>query len=174
MTTLLLASSCHQQQTFLDSVPIDIVNKHNPIQIDIYDIVDSISYIPLETSNNCLLGDIQCVKKDDDVFFVKDIKGIFVFDKEGRFKNEIGRRGNGPGEYFYIDNFYLDRKNKLVCLIFNAKKQILQYDYDGNYVSTLHFDENDMNIESVMMCGEDEFLAYYPLPNDVFHGDSEE
>ena len=61
MTTLLLASSCHQQQTFLDSVPIDIVNKHNPIQIDIYDIVDSISYIPLETSNNCLLGDIQCV-----------------------------------------------------------------------------------------------------------------
>lgn len=23
------------------------------------------------------------------------------------------------------------------------------------------------------MCGEDEFLAYYPLPNDVFHGDSE-
>ena len=173
MTTLLLASSCHQQQTFLDSVPIDIVNKHNPIQIDIYDIVDSISYIPLETSNNCLLGDIQCVKKDDDVFFVKDIKGIFVFDKEGRFKNEIGRRGNGPGEYFYIDNFYLDRKNKLVCLIFNAKKQILQYDYDGNYVSTLHFDENDMNIESVMMCGEDEFLAYYPLPNDVFHGDSE-
>lgn len=173
MTTLLLASSCHQQQTFLDSVPIDIVNKHNPIQIDIYDIVDSISYIPLETSNNCLLGDIQCVKKDDDVFFVKDIKGIFVFDKEGRFKNEIGRRGNGPGEYFYIDNFYLDRKNKLVCLIFNAKKQILQYDYNGNYVSTLHFDENDMNIESVMMCGEDEFLAYYPLPNDVFHGDSE-
>ena len=85
--------------------------------------------------------------------------GIFVFDKEGRFKNEIGRRGNGPGEYFYIDNFYLDRKNKLVCLIFNAKKQILQYDYDGNYVSTLHFDENDMNIESVMMCGEDEFLG---------------
>lgn len=93
--------------------------------------------------------------------------------KKDSFKNEIGRRGNGPGEYFYIDNFYLDRKNKLVCLIFNAKKQILQYDYDGNYVSTLHFDENDMNIESVMMCGEDEFLAYYPLPNDVFHGDSE-
>ena len=45
------------------------------------------------------------------------------------------------------------------------RKQIFQYYYDGNYVSTLHFDENDMNIESVMMCGEDEFLAYYPLPN---------
>lgn len=44
---------------------------------------------------------------------MKDIKGIFVFDKEGRFKNEIGRRGNGPGEYFYIDNFYLDRKISL-------------------------------------------------------------
>ena len=59
-----------------------------------------------------MLGELQRTKRDGDFYFVEDTKGLFVFGKDGRFLNEIGHKGNAPGEYLYMDNFYLDRKNK--------------------------------------------------------------
>ena len=43
-------SSCRQQSLPNSLEAINIINKDRPIELDIYDIVDSISYIPLETS----------------------------------------------------------------------------------------------------------------------------
>ena len=51
-----------------------------------------------------------------EIYFVKDSRGLFVFDEEGYFINEISHRGIGPDEYVYSDNFYLDRDNKLYVL----------------------------------------------------------
>lgn len=137
-----------------------------------YDIVDSVKYVPLRTSE-CLLSDIECIKNDGNFYFVKDSRGLFVFDEEGYFINEISHRGIGPDEYVYSDNFYLDRDNKLVCLICNSMRKILQYTYSGTYFNTIQLDAKDANIESALMCGEGELIAYYPLPNNYSQSKSE-
>ena len=124
VAVIILMSSCRQQPSLNGLEAINIINKDRPIELDIYDIVDSISYIPLETSEKCLLGELQRTKRDGDFYFVEDAKGLFVFGKDGRFLNEIGHKGNAPGEYLYMDNFYLDRKNKQVCIINNVQKRI--------------------------------------------------
>ncbi len=105
MIIFLTMSSCQRQVScHKDGIEIiDILNKDCPIQIDLYDIVDSIKYIPLETSE-CLLSDIECIKNDGNFYFVKDSRGLFVFDEEGHFINEISHRGIGPDEYVYSDN----------------------------------------------------------------------
>ena len=83
MIIFLTMSSCQRQVScHKDGIEIiDILNKDCPIQIDLYDIVDSIKYIPLETSE-CLLSDIECIKNDGNFYFVKDSRGLFVFDEE--------------------------------------------------------------------------------------------
>lgn len=174
MIVFLAVSSCQRQVScHKDGIEIiDVLNKDCPIQIDLYDIVDSIKYIPLETSK-CLLSDIECIKNDGKFYFVKDSKGLFVFDEEGHFINEISHRGIGPNEYIYSDNFYLDRDNKLVCLICNSARKILQYTYTGIFSNVIQLDAKDANIEFAMMCGEGELLAYYPLPNDYSQSKSE-
>ncbi|MBV4087844.1 6-bladed beta-propeller [Bacteroides thetaiotaomicron] len=174
MIIFLTMSSCQRQVScHKDGIEIiDILNKDCPIQIDLYDIVDSIKYIPLETSE-CLLSDIECIKNDGNFYFVKDSRGLFVFDEEGHFINEISHRGIGPDEYVYSDNFYLDRDNKLVCLICNSARKILQYSYIGTYSNTIQLNAKDANIESAMMCGEGELIAYYPLSNDYSLSKSE-
>ena len=174
MIVFLAVSSCQRQvPCHKDGIEIiDVLNKDCPIQIDLYDIVDSIKYIPLETSK-CLLSDIECIKNDGKFYFVKDSKGLFVFDEEGHFINEISHRGIGPNEYIYSDNFYLDRDNKLVCLICNSARKILQYTYTGIFSNVIQLDAKDANIEFAMMCGEGELLAYYPLPNDYSQSKSE-
>ena len=174
MIIFLTMSSCQRQVSNHkgDVEIIDVLNRNNPIQINLYDIVDSVKYVPLRTSE-CLLSDIECIKNDGNFYFVKDSRGLFVFDEEGYFINEISNRGIGPDEYVYSDNFYLDRDNKLVCLICNSTRKILQYTYSGTYFNTIQLDAKDANIESAMMCGEGELIAYYPLPNDYSQSKSE-
>ena len=174
MIIFLTMSSCQRQVSNHkgDVEIIDVLNRNNPIQINLYDIVDSVKYVPLRTSE-CLLSDIECIKNDGNFYFVKDSRGLFVFDEEGYFINEISHRGIGPDEYVYSDNFYLDRDNKLVCLICNSTRKILQYTYSGTYFNTIQLDAKDANIESAMMCGEGELIAYYLLPNDYSQSKSE-
>jgi hypothetical protein len=174
MIIFLTMSSCQRQVSNHkgDVEIIDVLNRNNPIQINLYDIVDSVKYVPLRTSE-CLLSDIECIKNDGNFYFVKDSRGLFVFDEEGYFINEISHRGIGPDEYVYSDNFYLDRDNKLVCLICNSMRKILQYTYSGTYFNTIQLDAKDANIESALMCGEGELIAYYPLPNNYSQSKSE-
>ena len=50
VAVIILMSSCRRQPLLNGLEAINIVNTDRPIELDIYDIVDSISYIPLETS----------------------------------------------------------------------------------------------------------------------------
>lgn len=48
------------------------------------------------------------VDKDENVFIMELKHGkIFVFDKEGKFLNTIGKRGEGPGEFRMAFSFFL-------------------------------------------------------------------
>lgn len=174
MIISLSLSSCQQQRAYHhdDTEMINVLNRDNPIQIDLYDIVDSVKYTFLET-NKCLLSDIECIKRDESFYFIKDSRGIFVFDINGHYVSEISHRGVGPEEYDYADNFYLDRDNKLVCIICNAEKKILQYTYTGTYFNTIRIDAKDANIEFIMKCKSGEHIAYYPLPNDYTKSENE-
>lgn len=52
-------------------------------------------------------------------------------------------------------------------------RKILQYTYSGTYFNTIQLDAKDANIESALMCGEGELIAYYPLPNNYSQSKSE-
>ncbi|WP_418439532.1 6-bladed beta-propeller [Barnesiella intestinihominis] len=145
---------------------ITVLNSTNPLQVDLKDMVDSIEYIVLETTDSCLLSDILCVKRDGAFYFVRDTKGLYVFDGEGKFLNEISRRGPGPEEYIYLDNFYLDRERKHVCLILSAQKRILQYSYRGEYIGTITLEARSSGLSYARVDNAGNLIAYYPLRND--------
>ena len=62
----------------------------------------SIEYVPLETTPDCLIDYWPCFYLTDDYIIVSCVaKKAFLFDrKSGRFIHEIGKRGQGPGEYY--------------------------------------------------------------------------
>ena len=80
-------------------------------------IVDSIKYIPLETNDSVLLGNKAYIAYgDSNDIFIKNNKLIYRFDTNGRFKNTIGRIGNGPGEFNLIQNISVNRYIKEIYL----------------------------------------------------------
>ena len=98
--------------------------------------IDSIKYIPLETLPECNIEEIQkivCYKGD---FYTWDYNSILKFDTNGKFIQEIGKRGRGPKEYARVREFTI-RSDKLYI---NEGRKIVAYStIDGSYVSTYPF-----------------------------------
>lgn len=144
----LIFLSCVNKDT-TESVSTTFSNvKH--IKIDIKDaeekilssIVDSISYVFLETNDSCLIGNIDKVVAYNNRFYILDkekSKTLFIFDARGKLITKINRKGKGPGEYSTPDDFVIDKEEKTVEIYNRALKKILKFNMDGKFLSEFHF-----------------------------------
>ncbi len=124
------------------------VRKNELIKIDLtkYDLsdmqigdadmfIDTMWYVPLETSDRCLIGETQKMEFDDSSFFVLDrynAKGVFRFSLNGSFLNRIGQSGKGPGEYNEVTDFSLiDNK---VAIYDQQTNKMSFYSKDGVFL----------------------------------------
>lgn len=134
-----------------NGIAIDL-DGENQKEIRFSSFVDSISYIPLETREDCLIGKIEDIILSDSILFVlnEEQNTIFQFDRQGKFLRKIAKAGNGPGEYPVINQMAYNEKRQSISL---ASSKIIEYDLYGNlkneftvpfYVSDLYqFDNGD-------------------------------
>lgn len=88
----------------------------------------------LETNNDVLIGNISSVQIYNDTIFVLDInkaRGLFMFDKDGRFLKRIGNVGKGTGEYINPNDFTIDKQNKHIYILDTRAQKILKYDLNS-------------------------------------------
>lgn len=93
--------------------------------------------IPLETTEECVVGEVSNLFVDDNLIFLVDTwcRQISVFDMNGKFQNHIGRKGHAKGEYVSMYSVTLDTRHKRVCFIDEDSQKLLFYDYKGNFLS---------------------------------------
>ncbi len=145
---------------------IEILNVDAPLKITYDDVVDSVSYIALE-SENCPIGDIRNIKRDGNRLFVQDRGGLYIFDTSGSFISKVGEKGNAAHEYINMDAVYLDKKNKHVCIVTSPKYKLLTYSYEGDFISVEPLPEDAGMISSVSSLGDGSLIAYNVLSYDV-------
>ena len=101
---ILFCISCSDQQQRNTCLTVDFVNSpQRPIYMD--ELFDQIEIVPLETTTDCLLmGEPSILAlTDSSVVLANQTRDAFLFNrKDGRFIHEVGKRGNGPNEYFYL------------------------------------------------------------------------
>ncbi|WP_294628045.1 6-bladed beta-propeller [uncultured Bacteroides sp.] len=62
--------------------------------------------IPLETSDSCLLGEIEKIIKRNGIIYVKSRNNpLMLFDEKGRFLHTAGKIGTGSEEYSMLVDF---------------------------------------------------------------------
>ena len=135
--------SCSRQKTPLLSLKTFYIEKaFNMKQEIVYidSLCDSISIIPLETSDEILMaGHGRCYLYNNLLFIHHSGYNmndrLSVFDLSGKYLRDIGRRGQGPGEYISIMTpigvFF---NNDKVYLIDNRAHAILCYTLNGAFV----------------------------------------
>ncbi|MDR2036799.1 MAG: 6-bladed beta-propeller [Bacteroidales bacterium] len=143
----LLVSSCvnnHAQITStqkneeLITIDLDAISEGDSLKLS--SVFKPVETIILETNENCLIGEINAIQAFDDYLFILDMhqaKGLFVFNREGKFIRRIGSIGKGPGEYTFPRDFTIDPDKKEIYLLDFNTNSIHLYTLEGVYQRTI-------------------------------------
>lgn len=118
----------------------------NKREIFLSEIAESIEYIPLETSNESLIGNVLDVQLTDDYIFIsqriRDNKPLLQFDRSGNFIRQIGKIGRGPEEYVAMRGFSIDRDKEIIYVLASYNGKVLSYSFDGDYINSFKFPQS--------------------------------
>jgi hypothetical protein len=161
----LYAVSCYENLSFPvneDSIVVDIdLSVDEPIHITQF--VDSVSFVKLETCEDCLIGLIKSVVLCDSLFFIHETKtsSILVFDIYGKYQWKISKKGKGPGEYVKISQMMVNEKSKKVIIYDEFTKKMIFYSFDGKFdKEIIRFNNGALIRDMIDIPGG--FLCYTP------------
>jgi hypothetical protein len=101
-------------------------------------------FVKLETTEKCLIGEVKHIKVTENRIFILDsstAKALFVFDYEGKFLFKVGSRGQGPGEYYSIDDFFIDEAKQQIIIYDGDMRNLYHYDWRGVFVNKHSFSD---------------------------------
>ncbi len=149
ISLFIVCSGCNSKNRVLKEIKIDgqkitVINLDQvPKQervIPLSELFSDFQEIPLETREECLIQNTMIELSEDDIFVgTQNFPGparLYRFDMNGKFLNEIGRPGRGPGEHSgYMQDFirYYDKDSTIIVVwnadnpqLFNLRGQLLQ------------------------------------------------
>ena len=145
----------------VEDIPIISLNKVDISNNNLPVVINKFIYIPLETTGNNNIGQIEEIFKTTNQIIIKDHEDIiFIFSLEGKFINQINRKGKGPEEYVRIDDISIDPDYQFLEITDGAQKKIIIYDLSGNFVTSANYENKAMN--SIFM--DDATIVNYVPP----------
>jgi hypothetical protein len=132
--------------------------------IDISEFVDSVKFIRLDNSSECLIGEIQKVVFYDGSYYIQDNKAssVFVFDETGKFKFKILKKGRGPGEYLQITRMLIDYSNRQILIYDVTMRKMIYYTLDGEFIKDINGFSSGAVIRDLILLQDGSFLCYTP------------
>ena len=157
---LLLFCSCVDKKPS-DGCPVLRVSLERQ-EVSMKDLFSRLEVIPLETNDSCLLvfpDKVLCANGRYEVFDHKRF-ALFLFDEEGQFVRQVGRRGEGVGEYREVYDVAHDSRNGHICLL-SPFWEMFVYDAEGRFLERLQLPEKS-NYQALMDYGD--YFVTWTLP----------
>lgn len=125
--------------------------------------VDTIEIIPLETTDENMIGEITRIIFSDEKYYVRSTNGmqngkLFVFDETGKFIGRIGKNGNGPGEFVDFNDFAITNDNHVVVADYH---RLLHFDSEGRFLNSIKM---NFSAAEIVSSHDNEIIAYLVLP----------
>lgn len=129
---------------FEDTIYVDAASQDQPT----YDsFVNGIEFIPLETTDSSLIGEVKGLVVTDDKIFVNSAREeILCFDISGKFLFRVGRIGRAPGEY--ISPYSISVCDNIVYVLCQESGKVLCYDAVlGKHINDISLNKFYVQIE---------------------------
>ena len=126
---------CHAQNNKPEI--IQLVNSSSyGHELKLSDIAKQITYIPLETKDNCLIGNRYDVYLSKEFIFVNSGGIIFQFTSKGKFIRQVNVNGQGPGEGSAY-SMTIDEDSQMIYIRLLNSRGILVFNTEGKYIRTI-------------------------------------
>ena len=158
-----------------EDVNIRPADKHVPFYDEIgkYDnnlssIASGVRFVKLDDEplfRDYLVYDVQ---QCDSFLFLLGGEYIFMYDESGHFLRQIGSKGQGPGEYVFLNApLQLDEKNRVVYVADGYTNRFLSYDFEGNLLKDIRYDsewDQAYLLDSTILAINTEYVSHF-LPH---------
>ncbi|MBR3625519.1 MAG: 6-bladed beta-propeller [Bacteroidaceae bacterium] len=106
--------------------------------LNLSDAAERVEIVKLETTGQSLISDIEHIQVTNSDIWITHYKDQYVyrFSRDGKFKNRVGKIGQGPEEYTRLSSFWIDESSKEVYIL-SSVYGVKVYDYEGHYIRTL-------------------------------------
>lgn len=136
---ILTLNSCKTRSTSAESPVQAIINISDAKTMNYQPLLDSINYVPLETTDLSLIGNIGKIYVTPSNILIFDSKqtAILLFDKEGKFIRKIGQKGRGPEEYLFFNEIVFERKTEIIYAHERYLNKIFKYNLKGELLEQI-------------------------------------
>lgn len=174
--SIIVLTSCRQQReeiviTDIPSASLSVAEsedffnlnlKDSPLKNDfILSAIDSIEFLPLETTENSIIGKIGSVDFVDDYVIVSDAQApgkVYAFKSDGSFSHPIGSIGEGAGEYSSANQVF-SANNKIHIYDWKLSKLFI-YNVDGTFISSIDFSK-PTSPQNIYPIGSEYYIGTY-------------
>lgn len=121
----------------------------------------SATILPLEENENSIVSsECEVLELNGDYFLVnKQLRNCIRFDKDGKYKNQVGQSGRAGNEFLDISSVQIEGDELLIYS--NAKSNIFRYSVDGELLEII---ETGVLAQQLLKVG-DEYYAYFGYDN---------
>lgn len=119
---------------------VDKIDLKAAIPMD--EFASSVTCIPLETSDSCLIKGIQKCIETKDFFFISSDGKLYKFTVAGKFLRLIGNIGQGPEEYVGVKDFQINEIDSILYIMDYFGRKMIKYDFDGNFLSSFRLPDD--------------------------------
>ena len=96
-----------------------------------------LEYVELETTDNSLVGYVERIVVNDSLIYIKSDGSLHLFERNGKFRNSIGRVGQGPKEVISIFDFAVDAENQEVYILDLQGQKINVYKNNNTFLRSI-------------------------------------
>lgn len=140
------------------------INIKAEMDVSVFDLFEKIEIIPLETSKESLINDVNQVAYFDNRFFVFDHRAmrLLIFDTKGKHLGDVGKLGDGPGEYFNIGDFAIDKHRNIISILSNIGS-INNYDLNGAFIDNYQTNNTPGVYHKFLPSSDNDFVLWNNL-----------
>ena len=144
-------------------------------ETSVFDLTDSITVVPLHTSDSCLIATINQIEKKKDTLYIYDMQqsAFFCFRTNGSYLFRISDKGNGPEEYQHIEHFSVSETGEIFLL--EPWGNIYQYSNKGVFKQKIKlphvlesYNEIYVRGNSIIIISVSGGILYYSLSDGTY------